>query len=229
VGFALTAEGAAMRLSSPGRRVPWYLSIPITFAVITALFLAAARFDLFPGLPNPFATEDKDRSQPVVLKSIQNMSRYTAATGNFQVIVDLDQEAKFLPSALLGRRSLYVGAGTVGAYVDLGKLGPESVKVSEDRRSATILLPHGQLAEAALDVKHSYMYEQQRGLFDRIGDFFSDGSADDQHKVELLAVAKIENAAKETTLTATAETNTGAMLQGLLHSLGFTEVTVTVV
>ncbi|GAA4875909.1 DUF4230 domain-containing protein [Kitasatospora sp. NPDC048365] len=215
--------------AAPRRRVPWYLSIPITFAVILALFLAAARFDLFPGLPNPFATEDKDRSQPVVLKSIQNMSRYTAATGNFQVIVDLDQEAKFLPSALLGTRSLYVGAGSVAAYVDLGKLAAGSVTVSEDRRTATIVIPHAQLADAALDVKRSYMFSQQRGLFDRIGDFFSsDGGSENQHKVELLAVDKIQAAAKETNLTSAAETNTVAMLQGLLHSLGFTTATVTV-
>ncbi|GAA2749772.1 MULTISPECIES: DUF4230 domain-containing protein [Kitasatospora] len=222
-------DGATAAATTRGRRLPWYLSIPITFAAILALFLAAARFDLLPGLPNPFATKDVDRSQPVVLKSIQNMSRYTAATGNFQVVIDLDQEAKFLPSALLGTRSLYVGAGSVGAYVDLGKLGADAVKVSEDRRTATIVVPHAQLADAALDVKRSYMFSQQRGLFDRIGDFFSsDGSADDQHKVELLAVDKIQAAAKDTALTSTAETNTVAMLQGLLRSLGFTDVTVTV-
>ncbi|MFJ5229150.1 DUF4230 domain-containing protein [Kitasatospora sp. NPDC088391] len=208
------------------RRVPWYISLPITLAVIAALFLGAANLGWLPGLPSPFEEKTVDRSQPVVLKSVQNMSRYTAATGNFQVIVDLADEAKFLPSALLGTRSLYVGAGTVGAYVDLGKLGPDSVKVSEDRRTATIVIPHAQLADAALDVKKSYMYSQERGLFDRFGDFFSDGNADDQHKVELLAVDKIQKAAKDTELTVTAENNTKAMLTGLLGSLGFTSVTV---
>jgi len=208
--------------------VPWYLSLPITLAVILALFLGMANLGWLPGVPNPFAERTVDRSQPVVLKSIQKMSRYNAATGNFQVIVDLANEAKFLPSAILGTRSLYVGAGSVEAYVDLGRLGPDSVKVSEDRRTVTITIPHGQLAGAALDVKHSYMYSQERGLFDRLGDLFSDSSSDDQHKVELLAVEKIDKAAKETELPKTAEDNTKAMLSGLLGSLGFTSVTIEV-
>ncbi|MEV4561516.1 DUF4230 domain-containing protein [Kitasatospora sp. NPDC049285] len=210
------------------RRVPWYLSLPITLAVIAALFLGAGKLGWLPGLVNPFEEKTIDRSGPVLLKSVQNMSRYNAATGNFQVVIDLDKEARFLPSALLGSRTLYVGGGTVDSYVDLGKLGPDSVKVSADRLSATIVIPHAQLADAALDVKRSYVVSQQRGLFDRIGDFFSSDTAEDQHKVELLAVDKIQTAAKETGLITTAETNTKQMLQNLLTSLGFTSVTVTV-
>lgn len=97
------------------------------------------------------------------------MSRYTSATGNFEVMVDLDQEAKFLPSQLLGKRTLYITAGTVGAYVDLGRPAQGAVTVSADRRSAGITLPRAQLADAALDVRKSCEFERQRGLFDRIG------------------------------------------------------------
>nr|WP_202523529.1 DUF4230 domain-containing protein [Kitasatospora sp. SID7827] len=202
--------------------------MPVTLAVIAALFLAMGNLGWLPGLPNPFAEKTVDRSQPAVLKSVRDMSRYNAATGDFQVIVDLANEARFLPSAILGTRSLYVGAGSVEAYVDLGKLGADAVHVSEDRRTASITIPHGQLAGAALDVKRSYMYSQERGLFDRLGDLFSSSTSEDQHKVELLAVDKIDKAAKESGLTATAENNTKAMLTGLLGSLGFTQVTVTV-
>ncbi|MFD9128406.1 DUF4230 domain-containing protein [Kitasatospora sp. NPDC059571] len=212
-----------------GRRrgIPWYIGLPVTLAVIAAVFLAAARLQLLPGLPNPFAEHQVDRSQPAVLRSIQDMSRYTAATGNFQVIVDLDQEARFLPSQILGKRTLYVAAGTVGAYVDLGALADGSVKVSDDRRTATVVLPHARLADPALDVRRSYVFAQQRGLFDRIGDFFS-GNPGDQQKLEVLATEKITAAAKDTALASTAEANTRNMLQGLLRSLGFTSVTVTV-
>jgi len=205
------------------RRVPWYISIPITFVVIVALFIAAGKFNWLPGLPNPFGTKEVDRSQPAVLQSIENMSRYDAADGNFQIVVDVDKEAKFLPSALLGKRTLYVAAGTVSSYVDLGKAG---VTESPDRKTATIVLPHAQLATAALDPKRSYTFAEQRGFFNRIGDFFS-GNPNDQQKLNILAAQKIQTAAKSSGLTARAETNTGAMLKGLLGSLGFTTVTVT--
>ncbi|MFC8448865.1 DUF4230 domain-containing protein [Kitasatospora sp. NPDC057223] len=211
----------------PARRLPWYLSLPITLAAILALFLVAGRLDLLPGLPNPFAERQVDRSQPVLLKSIQDMSRYTGATGNFQVIIDLDNDAKFLPSALLGNRTLYVAAGTVGAYTDLGALKAGAVDVSADRRSVTLTLPHAQLADTALDVKRSYVYSQQRGFFDRLGDFFSDNPGN-QQQLEVLATDKIQTAAKDSALTASAEANTKTMFQGLLTSLGFTSVTVTV-
>ena len=211
----------------PARRLPWYLSLPITLAAIFALFLVAGRFDLLPGLPNPFAERQVDRSQPVLLKSIQDMSRYTGATGNFQVIIDLDNDAKFLPSAILGNRTLYVAAGTVGAYTDLGALKAGAVDVSPDRRSVTLTLPHAQLADTALDVKRSYVYSQDRGFFDRLGDFFS-GNPGNQQQLEILATEKIQTAAKDSALAAAAETNTRTMFQGLLTSLGFTSVTVTI-
>ncbi|MFB9370739.1 DUF4230 domain-containing protein [Kitasatospora sp. NPDC001664] len=213
-----------------GRRrgLPWYLSLPVTLAVIVALFLAGVQGGIFPSLPNPFERKTVDRSQPVLLQSIQQMKRFTGAQGNFQVIVDLDHEAAFLPSQILGNRTLYVAAGSVDAYVDLGGLGADSVAVSEDRRSVTVKVPHAQLAPPAVDVKRSYVYLQQRGFFDRIGDFFS-GNPGNQHQVEQLAVQKIEQAAKETELTRQAEDSTREMLGGLLRSTGFTNVTVTVV
>ncbi|MFE9425868.1 DUF4230 domain-containing protein [Kitasatospora sp. NPDC006697] len=208
-----------------GRRLPWYVSLPITLAAIAAVLVASASLHLLPGLPDPFAEKTTDRSQPVLLRSIQDMSRYTAASGNFQLVVDLDHEAAFLPPGLLGHRTLYVAAGSVEAYVDLGKVSGSGVSVSADRRSATISLPHAQLGQVALDPKQSYIYSQERGLFDRIGDFFS-GNPGNQQQVEQLASQRIQNAAQSSGLLEHAEQNTKGALQQLLHSLGFTTVDV---
>lgn len=208
-----------------GRRLPWYVSLSIALAAIAAVLVASASLHLLPGLPDPFAEKTTDRSQPVLLRSIQDMSRYTAASGNFQLVVDLDREAAFLPSSLLGRRTLYVAAGSVEAYVDLGKVPGSGVSVSADRRSATISLPHAQLGQVALDPKQSYVYSQERGLFDRIGDFFS-GNPGNQQQVEQLASQRIQNAAQSSGLLQHAEQNTRDALQQLLRSLGFTTVDV---
>ncbi|WP_037604676.1 DUF4230 domain-containing protein [Streptacidiphilus rugosus] len=204
------------------RRVPWYVSVPITFALITALFVAAGHFNWLPGLPNPFGEKTTDRSGPAVLQSVQDMSRYDAAAGNFQVVVDIDKEATFMPSAVLGSRTLYVAAGTVDSYVDLSKA---AVTVSPDRRTATITLPHAQLASAALDANHSYIVAQERGLLDRIGQFFT-GNPNDQRMLNVVAVNRIQSAASASGLTTRAQQNTTLMLQGLLRSLGFATVSV---
>ncbi|POX61200.1 hypothetical protein C3492_24105 [Streptomyces sp. Ru62] len=191
--------------------------------LVLAVLFAGIRLAVLPGIKDLFGTETHDRSGPALLKSIQDMSRYDAASGNFQVVVDLDKDAKFLPDAIRGSRTLYVGAGTVDAYVDLGRVGEKDVTVNGDRTSATIRLPHARLGRPALDPDHSYAVSKQRGLLDRLGDLFSDNPNSEQ-AVQQLAVRHIGDAARTSGLTARAERNTTGMLQGLLRSLGFTEV-----
>ncbi|MFI5794494.1 DUF4230 domain-containing protein [Streptomyces sp. NPDC051677] len=208
----------------PQRMPGWAKALTAVVVVLVVMF-AGIRLSLLPGLRDFFGTETHDRSGPALLQSIQDMSRYDAATGNFQVVVDLEKDAKFLPDAIRGTRTLYVGAGTVDAFVDLGKVGDKDVTVNGDRTSATLRLPHAQLGKPALDPDRSYAVSKQRGLLDRLGDLFSDNPGSEQ-AVQKLAVKHIGEAAKASELTARAETNTTGMLQGLLRSLGFKEVKV---
>ncbi|MGZ0199559.1 DUF4230 domain-containing protein [Streptomyces sp. RM1] len=205
------------------RRMPGWAKAVTAFVLVLALLFAGIRLAVLPGVKDLFGTQAHDRSGPALLKSIKDMSRYDAASGNFQVVVDLEKDAKYLPDAIRGTRTLYVGAGTVDAYVDLGKLGDKDVTVNEDRTSATLRLPHARLGEPALDADHSYAVSKQRGLLDRLGDLFSD-NPNSEHAVQKLAVSHIGEAARHSGLTARAETNTTGMLEGLLHSLGFKEV-----
>lgn len=211
---------------SPVRRMPGWAKALVAVVAVLAVFFAGLRLAVLPGLRDLFGEETHDRSGPALLKSVQDLSRYDAASGNFQVVVDLEKDAKFLPDAVRGTRTLYVGAGTVDAYVDLGRLGKDDVKVDSDRTSATLRLPHAALGKPALDPDRSYAVSKQRGLFDRLGDLFSD-NPNSERAVQKLAVKHIGEAAKESELTGRAEDNTTAMLDGLLHSLGFEDVKVT--
>ncbi|WP_328778792.1 DUF4230 domain-containing protein [Streptomyces canus] len=208
------------------RRMPGWAKILTAVVVVLVVFFAGIRFSVLPGLKDLFGTETHDRSGPALLESIQDISRYDAASGNFQVVVDLEKDTKYLPDAIRGSRTLYVGAGAVDAYVDLGKVAKNDVTVNEDRTSATLHLPHAQLGKATLDADRSYAVSKQRGLLDRLGDFFSDNPNGEQ-AVQKLAVKHINEAAKESELTKRAETNTTNMLKGLLSSLGFKKVEVT--
>lgn len=205
------------------RRMPGWAKAVSAVVLVLVVFFAGIRLSVLPGLKDLFGTQTHDRSGPALLQSIQDMSRYDAASGNFQVVVDLEKDSRYLPDAIRGTRTLYVGAGTVDAYVDLGKVGKGDVTVNGDRTSATIRLPHAALGKPALDPDRSYAVSKQRGLLDRIGDFFS-GNPDSEQAVQKLAVQHIGAAAKDSGLTRRAETNTVDMLQGLLRSLGFKEV-----
>jgi hypothetical protein len=195
-------------------------------AALIAVVLVLSTVHLLPQLRNPFAETTIDRSSPVVLKSISALSRYEAASGSFQVVVNLDRRLSWLPSFIEGSQTLFVGQGTDIAFVDFSKLKGSAIKVSHNRRSVTILVPKAQLEPATLNVKRSYVFAQQQGLLNRIGDFFS-GNPNSQHQVYVVAQRKIQIAARHSALLKQAQRNTRGMLTGLLRSLGFSHVTVT--
>ncbi|MFF5260859.1 DUF4230 domain-containing protein [Actinomadura viridis] len=212
--------------SAPPRRRRGLWTVPLLILLTAAVVLGAQQaMRMLPGWINPFAEETKDRSGPVVLKSIRDLARFESASGNFQVIVDLEKDAKFLPSAVRGSRTLFVGHGSVDAYVDFSKLGSGAVTVNADRTAATVRLPRAQLEATNLDPKRSYVFSTRRGLINRMGDFFS-SNPNDQQQLYVLASQKIHTAAGESGLRERADQNTRLMLQNMLKALGFTTVTV---
>ena len=195
-------------------------------AAVLVLIVVLSAVHLLPQLRNPFAETTTVRNQPVILKSITELSRYEAASGSFEVVVDLTKRTFLLPSFLAGSETLFIGQGTDIAYIDFSQLKSQAIKVNADRTAVTIALPKAQLEPAALDVSQSYVYAQQQGLFSRIGNFFS-GNPNSQQQVYMLAQQKIETAARQSPLLAEAQKNTEGMLEGMLTSLGFQHVTVT--
>jgi hypothetical protein len=197
-------------------------------AVLIAVVLVLSVVHMLPQLRNPFAETTIDRSSPVVLKSISKLSRYEAASGSFQVVVNLDRQVSWLPSFIAGSQTLFVGQGTDIAFVDFSKLKGSAIKVSRNRTAVTVRVPRARLEPATLNVKRSYVFAEQQGLLNRVGDFFS-GNPNSQHQVYVLAQRKIQHAAQHSALLTQAQRNTRSMLTGLLSSLGFRHITVTFV
>ena len=181
---------------------------------------------LFPSFPNPFATRQVDRSQPVLLKAIEDLAVYKAASGSFQVVVDLEESSRGIPLLIKGQRTLFVAGGSVDAEVDFSNLKGEAIKVSPDGTRVDITLPHARLTTARVDPEQSRVFSRERGLLDRLGSVLSDNPTSERELYQL-AQAKMQAAAAESDLIAVAERNTRAMLEGMLHSLGYRDVTVT--
>ena len=196
----------------------------IAAAAILVVVLSAVH--LLPKLRNPFAQTTTVTSQPVLLKSITALSRYEAASGSFEVVVDLTKRTSLIPSFLAGSETLFIGQGTDIAYVDFAQLKSQAITMNANRTQVTVTLPKAQLEPAVLNVSQSYVYAQQQGLFNRVGNFFS-GNPNSQQQVYILAQQKIETAAQQSPLLTEAQKNTEGMLDGMLTSLGFTHVTVT--
>lgn len=179
-----------------------------------------------PSFDNPFRTETVDRSSPVVLKSIQNLRRFQAATGHFEVIVDLEKDTRFVPTPIRGERVLFVAVGDVEAGVDFTGLEGDAVRVSNNRRTVRLELPQAEFFGARVDPARSYVYDRDRGLIDRVASIFQDNPTSEQ-ELYVLAQEKLMDAAEEGSgILARAERNTRLMLIGLLEALGFTSVTI---
>jgi Protein of unknown function (DUF4230) len=192
-----------------------------------ALFIGAGALLLgqLPSL-NPFATETKDRSQPVLLKSLERLSEYRAASAQLQVIVDVEEDAEYLPSFILGEKTLLVAAGNVDASVDFGGLDKDALRVSDDRRRVAITLPEPALSKAELNLERTRVFDRDRGLLDRVGGAFSENPTDERSLL-LLAEDKLEAAAAANSgLISAARENTRSMLEGMMRGLGFRRVTV---
>lgn len=197
-------------------------------AVIVAVLLGWTGLqnlgDLLPDWGNPFRTEEVDRTGPAVLKALADLHEYRAATGSYQVMIDIEEDAKYLPSFLKGERTLFLAQGSVDAAVDFSGLGPEAVAVNPDG-SVSIALPRARLTRPVLDTAASRVIDRDRGLLDRLGSVFTESPTGEQ---ELYAAAepKLRAAANESALVAAAEENTRGMLTRLLGALGFDRVSV---
>jgi len=213
-----------MHFPRPGRVAGLFAVLVAAVAAVIVLLLVLSAVRLLPQLRNPFHTTTTERSQPPLLKSITSLSRYEAASGTFQVVVDLSQRTSFLPAFIAGSQTLFVADGTVIAYVNFAGLKGPAITVTA-AHAVTISLPPAQLAPAVLDVSQSYVFAEQQGLVNRVANFFS-GNPNSQQQVYILAAEKIQNAARTSSLRTDAQRNTTAMLDSMLASLGYKHVTV---
>jgi hypothetical protein len=225
MGVVTPERPAAPQELPPRRKFPTSLVV-LAVVLLSGFLLVGWVRDLIPGFGNPFTTETVDRTGPAVLKSIQNLQDYRAASGHFEVIVDVEQDTRFVPGSIKGQRVLFVAIGSVDAGVNFSGLDEGAVEVSRDRKSVSIELPPATFREPELDLERSYVYDRDRGAIDRIQSLLGDDPGVEP-ELYTLAEEKLVDAARDGSgLLARAEQNTRLMLTGLLRALGFTRVEV---
>jgi hypothetical protein len=196
-------------------------------ALILVVGVGAKITGLWPDIHNPFQKKTEDKSQPTLLLSIQDLSRFEAATGNFQVIIDQKDTIKYVPDFIYSNRVLFVAAGSVDAYVDFSNISEGDIKADPDTKSVEVHLPAPQLEDVNLDQDNTYVYDASEGLGNKVKDFFS-GDANKMQKFYQLGEDRIAQAAQDSDLRQRAGDNTKKMLEQLLRSLGYTIITITV-
>lgn len=231
-----TVTGAA---PSARRRMPSWLVGAIGFVVGVGLasgLVAGALFTmrdsvreaLWPVLMeelNPFTTSDVDRSGRPVLLSMKELARFVAGEAQYEVLVDLERDVRYVPGWVAGERTVLVVNGSVEAYVDFTGLTEDAITISDGGGTVSVTLPEPVLAEPRIDLDTSRALTEDRGLVDRVGDFFM---TDTDARQEALAAAQeqITAAAEGSDLERRARTNTAKTLETMLSTLGYDQVVV---
>ena len=174
-------------------------------------------------LHSPFTTVTKDHSPPPVLLELRDLADFHAAQAQFEVTLDLEKDVKWVPSAIAGERVQFVGVGTVDAVVDFAGLGAGAIKISDDAKAVTVVLPGIYASDPVLDHNQSHVMNRDRGLLNRIGGIFNDNPTSESALYEA-AMHKMADAARQTDLIQRAEEHTTFVLTGMLKAMGFEQI-----
>jgi hypothetical protein len=198
------------------------LALGATLAVLVITVPLAARlFGVLGSLP--WETERTEDAQPALLESLEDLSAYHAARGNYQVVVSIEEDS-MAPDFLLGEERTLLAAGSVDATVDFSTLSEDAIEVQDDG-SVVVTLPSPELEDADVDPERSEVVEHDRGLLNRLAGTVAEGSISETD-LYVLAGDELGDAATQAELEERAEANTTEMLEGMLGELGYEDVTV---
>ena len=200
---------------------------------LLALVLGAAAVVIFlhnatAGLPARLAsliagrTTTFDTSVPAVVEKIQRLSRLETVVYSLDTVVEGAKSSPVLPDLLAGDRILLVVHGQSIGGIDLGKLKPEDVRITENggNRSIHVTLPASELFVTTIDNQHTRVYARSTGLLVPV-----DQNLESDTRAK--AQKQLEQAALTDGILDTARKNARATVTTLLYGLGFQQVDVT--
>ena len=183
-----------------------------------ALGVGLARFGSSLPIVGPLLGEKPPRTTtgPVVVEGIQELDQLATGRWTESVLITRETGGNILDRLFSGEKVIVIATGEVEAGVDLGDIDKDQVSVNGD--SVTIDLPEPEILSASLD-------EERTRVYDR--DFSPLNVRPDDDLVErarLRAGEKIDAAARENKILATAERNAEDGIRAFVTTLGFDEV-----
>lgn len=197
----------------------------VAISLAIGALLVALFGGIFGFLKNPLASEKVDRTGPALLTAVRSLARIEGSSGTFQVVVDIEEDAKYLPGALKGQRIIYLAQGSASGTVELGGLDESSMSVDETLKSVVFTVPHAQISNVRIDPKASRVLSYKRGILDRLGDAVGEIDPLPQ-ELNQRAETQLTEAATASELKQRAEASTEHVLRSIATGLGYTDVMV---
>jgi Protein of unknown function (DUF4230) len=199
-------------------------------AFLLALLLGAAAVVVFirqatVGIPARLAsfitgrTTTFDTSVPAVVQKIQRLNRLETVVYSIDTVVEGSKSSAVLPDLLAGDRILLVVHGQSIAGIDLAKLKPEDVRITDNGQTIHVTLPASQVFLTSIDNQHTRVYVRSTGVLvpaDPNLETDTRAKAEQQLQASALSDGILDAASK----------NARATVTTLLYSLGFKQVDV---
>ena len=182
-----------------------------------ALGVGLARFGSSLPIVGPLLGEKPPRTTtgPVVVEGIQELDQLATVRWTESVLITRETGGNILDRLFSGEKVIVIATGEVEAGVDLGDIDKDQVSVNGD--SVTIDLPEPEILSASLDEERTRVYDRDFSPLNVRPD------DDLVEKARLRAVEKIEDAARENKILATAERNAEDGIRAFVTTLGFDE------
>ena len=211
------------------RRSPGFLTLLFALllgAALVGAFLHTARSGIAGRLAGLIAGRPLNiLSAPMVVDRVQRLNRLETVVYSLDTVVEGEESSPVLPSlvpdALAGDKILMIVNGQTVAGVDLSKLKPDDVQITESSagRSIRLVLPPSQVFTTSLDEQKSRVYARDTGLFVK-----ADPNLESQ--VRAKAQGQLQQAALSDGVLDAATKNARSTVTSLLQGLGFTSVDV---
>lgn len=99
-----------------------------------------------------------------VVQRVQQLNRLETTSYTVEKVIEAGIQGNPFEDILFGDRLLLIAHGRVEAGLDLSKLSPEDVIVSDDGMSVTLRLPPVEIFSTSLDNDRTRVYDRQQGL-----------------------------------------------------------------
>jgi hypothetical protein len=211
------------RSSSSGTLIVVLFSL-VLGAVALAVFIRHATTGVLARLSTAITgrTATFDTSVPAVVQKIQRLNRLETVVYSIDTVVEGSRSSVVLPDLLAGDRILLVVHGQSIAGIDLARLKPEDVRITDKDggQSIHVTLPPSQLFLTSIDNQHTRVYVRSTGLL---------VPADPNLETDTRAKAEqqLQQSALADGILDTASKNARATITTLLYGLGFKQVDVT--
>ena len=183
-------------------------------------FWAALRLRV-PSLPPMSTAETVVRPLPSVLLAVHDLARIESVSFHMERVIDLTEKQSRLFGLIESRDAiLLVAVADVNAGIDLGKLAATDIDVDSKNGSVHIRLPTAEIFHVTFDQEHTYVHTRHTDLL-----------ASRQENLETKARNEAErvlvDAARDGGILSRAGENARKVVEGLVRSLGYQQVTVT--